>query len=283
VNMPTRPAAAETVDADSEEDEQQPKGVPTPSTGPSFFESAGTETSLTFYEDGALHEQVPGESDDDDALSTSTLRHGKKVRRTRKKNHRRVVVSVVSCKYDVVAQAARGLGWRCTTDEHEEFNLLWNDSYVPFDTIAQLNKYQKVNHFPGMSELAKKNLLAKNLNRIAKQMPGEFGFVPPTFILPGEAEPLKSWFQSQKRKPTLIVKPDAGCQGKGIFLTKHLDDVVEADGMIAQQYLQTPLLVDGYKFDLRLYVLVLSCSPMRILLFKEGLARFCTERYRVSG
>ena len=325
--MPTRPAAAETVDADSEEDEQQPKGVPTPSTGPSFFESAGTETSLTFYEDGALHEQVPGESDDEDALSTSTLRHGKKVRRTRKKNHRRVVVSVVSCKYDVVAQAARGLGWRCTTDEHEEFNLLWNDSYVPFDTIAQLNKYQKVNHFPGMSELAKKNLLAKNLNRIAKQMPGEFGFVPPTFILPGEAEPLKSWFQSQaraavfcppaavaacacgrgisayleplirpsnptrypwrhpaqKRKPTLIVKPDAGCQGKGIFLTKHLDDVVEADGMIAQQYLQTPLLVDGYKFDLRLYVLVLSCSPMRILLFKEGLARFCTERYRVSG
>ena len=88
---------------------------------------------------------------------------------------------------------------------------------------------------------------------------------------------------AQKRKPTLIVKPDAGCQGKGIFLTKHLDDVVEADGMIAQQYLQTPLLVDGYKFDLRLYVLVLSCSPMRILLFKEGLARFCTERYRVSG
>ena len=183
-----------------EENEAAPSSAP--STGPSFFESAsGNDTSLTFYDDGPVDERVPGESDDDDDdSSTSHSRHGKKWRRAKKKNHRRVVVSVVSCKYDVVAQAARGLGWRCTVDEHEEYNLLWNDSYVPFDTIAQLNRYQKTNHFPGMSELAKKNLLAKNLNRIAKQLPGEFSFVPPTFILPAEADPLKSWFQSQVRR-----------------------------------------------------------------------------------
>ena len=212
-----------------------------------------------------------------------------------------------------------GLGWRCTIDENEEYNLLWNDSYVPFDTIAALNKYQKTNHFPGMSELAKKNLLAKNLNRIAKALPGEFGFVPPTFILPGEAEPLKNgssrrcerrgaplprvhvfirlhaWRAPvlsslisdppllQKRRPTLILKPDAGCQGRGIFLTKSLDQCLEVEGMIAQQYLPAPLLVDGYKFDMRLYVLVSSVSPLRVLLFKEGLARFCTERYRAPN
>ena len=226
-----------------------------------------------------------GHSSDDDYSSAATeySRRGGRRGRGRKKNHRRIVISLVSCKYDVVAQAARGLGWRCTVDDSEEYNLLWNDSYVPFDTIANLNKYQKANHFPGMSELAKKNLLAKNMNRISKALPGEFGFVPSTFILPGESEGLKSWFQSQKRRPTLILKPDAGCQGKGIFLTKSLDECLSVEGMIAQQYLPAPLLVDGYKFDMRLYVLVVSCSPLRVLLFKEGLARFCTERYRAPN
>ena len=166
-----------------------------------FFDNSNVDATDLTFTDVLVDEPVPGESDEEDYPAGSSAIVASRRRRRGKKHHRRIVVSLVSCKYDVVAQAARALGWRCTIDENEEYNLLWNDSYVPFDTIAALNKYQKANHFPGMSELAKKNLLAKNLNRIAKALPGEFNFFPPTFILPGEAEPLKNWIASQVAEP----------------------------------------------------------------------------------
>lgn len=49
--------------------------------------------------------------------------------------------------------------------------------------------------------------------------------------------------------------------------------------MVCQQYVSKPFLIDGFKFDLRVYVLVTSCDPLRIFVYEDGLGRFATLKY----
>ena len=75
-----------------------------------------------------------------------------------------------------------------------------------------------------------------------------------------------------------IIKPEASCQGKGIYLTRDLEEISE-EHCVVQIYIDKPLLMEKMKFDLRLYVLVLGTDPLRIFLSKEGLARLSTKNY----
>ena len=54
------------------------------------------------------------------------------------------------------------------------------------------------------------------------------------------------------------------------------------DHMVVQRYLTKPYLIDGYKFDLRIYVLVTSVNPLEAFIYKEGFGRFSTQPYTLD-
>jgi tubulin polyglutamylase TTLL5 len=79
-----------------------------------------------------------------------------------------------------------------------------------------------------------------------------------------------------------IIKPVESSRGRGIKLVKDLLAVIYCEPAVIQRYISKPLLLNGYKFDLRLYVLVNSFQPtLEAFLYTEGFARFCTAPFQL--
>ena len=64
-----------------------------------------------------------------------------------------------------------------------------------------------------------------------------------------------------------------------ISLYRNPEKIPQNEQIIVQEYIDKPFLVDGYKCDMRIYVLVTSCDPLRIFLYNDGLLRMGTEHY----
>ena len=167
--------------------------------------------------------------------------------------------------------------WRLTEEPNGEWDIFWTDFAVNPETLAKMHHYQKINHFPGMYSLARKNHLGKHLMRMRRAFPQAYKFFPQTYLLPAEYNEFRQQFTN--KVSTYIVKPEASCQGRGIFLTRNADSVQPGEHYVVQKYLNKPFLVDGLKFDLRIYVLLAGCDPLRIYVYDDGLARFATEAY----
>jgi tubulin polyglutamylase TTLL4 len=99
-------------------------------------------------------------------------------------------------------------------------------------------------------------------------------------------EDFKRWQsdrETQNFKSMYIAKPSASSCGRGIRIIGKRQTVNKMrNGYIVSKYLAKPHLVRGYKYDLRVYVLVTSFEPLKIYLFSEGLVRLATVPYTTS-
>ncbi|KFP79196.1 Tubulin polyglutamylase TTLL5, partial [Acanthisitta chloris] len=159
-----------------------------------------------------------------------------------------------------------------------EYNLMWTGSHLKPYLLRSLTDIQKVNHFPRSYELTRKDRLYKNVSRMQLAHGFKtFHILPQTFILPTEYQDFCSTY-SKDRGPW-IVKPVASSRGRGVYLINNPNQIVLEDNILVSRYISNPLLIDDFKFDVRLYVLVTSYDPLVIYLYEEGLTRFATVRY----
>ncbi|XP_063255097.1 tubulin polyglutamylase TTLL5 isoform X4 [Prinia subflava] len=159
-----------------------------------------------------------------------------------------------------------------------DYNLMWTGSHLKPCLLRTLTDVQKVNHFPRSYELTRKDRLYKNVCRMQLAHGIKtFHILPQTFILPAEYQDFCNTY-SKDRGPW-IVKPVASSRGRGVYLINHPNQIVVEDNILVSRYISNPLLIDDFKFDVRLYVLVTSYDPLVVYLYEEGLARFATVRY----
>eukprot|EP00760_Papus_ankaliazontas_P001562 PhM_4_TR10508/c0_g1_i1/m.101397/K16604/TTLL11; tubulin polyglutamylase TTLL11 len=171
-------------------------------------------------------------------------------------------------------------------------DIVWVVSTEDIDAVApNLKRSQYLSRIPGLSELCKKATTCAIFQPYVEADPERFSFFPRTWILPTDFDDLMLTLDDAKKRtgPTVIFKPSDGSQGDGIYLLQGKRDVVRKIQMmgergnnnpaIVQKYIRQPMLHNGYKFDLRLYVVLLDVASRETYLCREGLVRFCTMPY----
>jgi len=165
-------------------------------------------------------------------------------------------------------------------------NIVWKlmkqDRMFPF--LKTLNQYQKFNHFPMTWQLSRKDNLYNNYYNMKMKFPDEYKYMPETYVLPRDHdifvnEKLKDFDVNDKTKLWLL-KPCASSRGRGIRLLTDKENIPKK--IIATHYIYNPHLINGRKYDMRLYLLVTGYTPLKIYLFDDGLARFCSEEYDLN-
>ncbi|CAH1228092.1 TTLL2 [Branchiostoma lanceolatum] len=192
---------------------------------------------------------------------------------------------------EVVRQVLLERSWQeWDEDLHEEYdwNLHWRTTRFRVSDYNQTMSWQRLNHYPKTDAITKKDCLARNLRRMRGVFgPTVYSFSPQAFNLPNDYTKFVAEYTKMKQaepdKPHFwICKPADMSRGRGIFIFRDLGELTYDCQAVVQRYMTNPLLISGYKFDLRIYVCVPSFHPLTVYIYQEGIVRFSTEKFDLS-
>ena len=150
-----------------------------------------------------------------------------------------------------------------------DWSVMWAHDY-PFKKIkpvmTSLLPHQRVNKLPGSGYVTNKVSLATS------GLPS----IPKAFRIPDDKKDLLKY--AKENPDVMFVQKNQNHRGIKIEKISELD--LEAKNSFVQVFVDDPLLVDGYKFDIGIYTMITSVDPLRIYVYEgDVLVRFCPELY----
>jgi tubulin monoglycylase TTLL3/8 len=129
-----------------------------------------------------------------------------------------------------------------------------------------------------------------------KLVPGEFSASLAEYDHTSLLDGVKALLESLERKDPQfklngtrnmwIVKPAGKSRGRGIELKRNLLEIahtlssgVEGELLVVQKYIENPQIIEGYKFDIRQWVLVTDWNPLTIYIWQQPYIRFASEKF----
>lgn len=181
----------------------------------------------------------------------------------------------------------------------------WIHNHMLGSNPVVLRPNQRVNHFPNSFELTRKDLMAKNLLRLTRELrktgqEATVDFFPQTFVLPNDFIRFRDEMKSSDS--VWIAKPVGGSMGMGIVFLQTEQEAVKFNSQtiqkinslelpeekmkftyVVQKYIPNPFLIGGRKFDIRLYALTLSYSPLIVYVYRGGFCRFSSSVFTMKS
>jgi tubulin polyglutamylase TTLL6/13 len=194
------------------------------------------------------------------------------------KDKETVYVNLTFTCQGVVHAACEQMGY-VETISYADCLLFWYGNAKCAAIASTLLPWQFANHFGASFCVCNKVELARKFEEMRALLPLIYDFHPRNFVFPKQLRDFERYMRGQTELPTFIIKPDKGRAGHGIKLIQGFECLSRyKESAVCQEYI-APYLLNRFKFDLRVYVLVTSVDPLRVYIHNENMVRFCTEKY----